>query len=161
MIGMEIYVADDRIVCRWRLQCCQMAVTLYQGLVRLFPLTWQCHHLIIASIIVSIIQPGMSGKDPRLGASLLQCTLSRAGTPFNKFLNESYSYCGCNEPSCNQQPFGFAAVQYRNNDPHHAYPNGDQQCTIDARDDLSHQSPPVLTSSDPTWKWGESSSNLR
>jgi hypothetical protein len=40
------------------------------------------------------------------------------------------------------------------NDPHHAYPNGDQQCTIDARDDLSHQSPPVLTSSDTTQEMG-------
>src|SRR5215470_7346814 len=106
MIGMEIYVVDDRIARQWRLQCCQMAVTFYQGLVRLFPQTWQCHRLIITSTIVSIIQPGMSGKDPRLSASLLQCTLSRPGMPFNNFLNESYSYCGCNEPSCNQQPFG-------------------------------------------------------
>jgi hypothetical protein len=110
MIGTGIYVVDDRIVCRWRLQCCQMAVTFYQGLVRLFPQTGQCHHLIVASIIVSIIQQDMSGKDPRLDVSLLQCILPRAGTPFNKFLNESYSYCGCNEPSCNQQPFGFAAI---------------------------------------------------
>jgi hypothetical protein len=141
MIGMEIYVVDDRIVRRWRLQCCQMAVTSYQGLVRLFPQTWQCHHLIIVSIIVSIIQPGMSGKDPRLDASLLQCILRRAGTPFNKFLNESYSYRCCNEPSGNQQPFGFATIQHRNNDAHHAYPNGDEQRTIDAKDDLSHQSP--------------------
>ena len=115
MIGMDIYVVDDRILCRWRLQCCQMAVTSYQGLVRLFPQTWQCRHPIIASIIVSIIQPGTSGKDPRLDASLLQCILPRAGTRLNKFLNESYSYCGCNEPSRNQQPFGFAAIQHRNN----------------------------------------------
>ena len=51
--------------------------------------------------------------NPKLDASLLQCTLSsaRTGTPFNKFLNESYSYCGRNEPSGNKQPFGFAAVQ--------------------------------------------------
>jgi hypothetical protein len=76
MIGMEIYVVDDRIVCRWRLQYVQMAVTFYQELARLFPQTWQCHHLIVASIIVSIIQPGMSGKDPKLDASSLQCTLS-------------------------------------------------------------------------------------
>ena len=108
---------------------------------------------------ISIMPSQMSltlamGEDPRLDASLLQCTLPRAGTPFNKFLNESYSYCGCNEPSGNQQPFGFAAVQYRNNDPHHAYPDGDQQRTIDARDDLSHQSPPVLTSSDTTQEMG-------
>jgi hypothetical protein len=125
MIGMEIYVVGDRIVCPWRLQCCQMAVTFYQGLVRLFPQTWQCRHLITASIIVSIIQPGMSGKDPRLDASLLQCILPRAGTPLNKFLHESYSYRRCNEPSGNQQPFGFAGVQHGNNDPHHAYPDGD------------------------------------
>ena len=76
MIGMEIYVVDDRIVCRWRLQYVQMAVTFYQELARLFPQTWQCHHLIVASIIVSIIQSGMSGKDPKLDASSLQCTLS-------------------------------------------------------------------------------------
>src|SRR5262245_43881389 len=154
MIGMEIYVVDDRIVCRSRLQYSQTAVTFYQGLVRLFPQTWQCHLLIVASIIFSIIQPGMSGKDPRLNASLLQCTLGSAGTPFNNFLNESYSYCGCNEPSGNQQPFGFTAVQYRNHDPHHAYPDGDQQRAIDAKDDLSHQSPPVLTSLDTTQEMG-------
>ena len=144
MIGMEIYVVGDRIVCRWRLQCCRMAVTFYQGLVRLFPQTWQCRHLITASIIVSIIQPGMSGKDPRLDASLLQCILrsARARTPFSEFLNESDSYCGSNEPSGNKQPFGFAAIQHRNNDPHHAYPDGDEQRTIDAKDDLSHQSAP-------------------
>jgi hypothetical protein len=70
--GMEIYVVDDRIVCRWRLQYCQMAVTFYQGLVRLFPPIWQHHRLMIVSIIVSIIQQGMSGKNPKLDASLLQ-----------------------------------------------------------------------------------------
>jgi hypothetical protein len=88
--------------------------------------------------------PQIGRANPKLGASLLQCTLrsARARTPFNKFLNKSYSYCGCNEASGNQQPFGFAAVQYRNNDPHHAYPDGDQQRTIYARNDLSHQSPP-------------------
>src|SRR5262249_38942309 len=156
MIGMEIYVVDDRIVCRSRLQCSQTAVTFYQGLVRLFPQTWQCHLLIIASIIVSIIQPGINRKAPRLNAFLLQCTLrsARAGTPFNKFLNESYSYCGCHKPSGNQQPFWFTAIQHRNNDPHHAYPDGDQQRTIHAKDDLSHQSPPVLTSSDTTQGMG-------
>jgi hypothetical protein len=161
MIGMEIYVVDDRIACRWGLQCCQMAVTSYQGVVRLFPQRWQCHHLIIASTTVSTIPAGMTGNGPKLNASLLQCTLSRPGTPFNKFLNESYSYCGCNEPSCNQQPFGFAAIQHRNNDPHHAYPNGDEQRTIDAKDDLSHQSPPVLTSSIAPRKCGGSCSDLR
>ena len=53
-----------------------MAVTIYPALVRLFLLTWQHHHPMIVSIIVSIIQWGMSGKDQRLDASLLQCTLS-------------------------------------------------------------------------------------
>ena len=94
------------------------------------------------------------GANPKLDAFSLQCTLRGAGTPFNKFLNESYSYRGCNEPSGNQQPFGFAAIQYRNNDPHHAYPDGDQQPTIHARDDLSHQSPPVLTSLDTIQEMG-------
>src|SRR5262249_38458619 len=70
------------------------------------------------------------GANPKLDAFSLQCTLRGAGTPFNKFLNESYSYRGCNEPSGNQQPFGFAAIQYRYNDPHHAYPDGDQPRTI-------------------------------
>jgi hypothetical protein len=90
--------------------------------------------------------PQIGRANPKLDASSLQCTLRRARTPFDKFLNESYSYRGRNEPSDNQQPFGFAAVQYCNNGPHHAYPDGDQQRTINARDDLSHQSPPVLTS---------------
>src|SRR5215813_7103372 len=88
MIGTEIYVVDDKTVRRWRLQCCQMAVTSCQGLVRLFPLTWQCRHLIIASIIVFIIQqrttliPGMEyGRaNPRLNASLLQCILGSGRT---------------------------------------------------------------------------------
>jgi hypothetical protein len=53
-----------------------MAVTIYPALVRLFLLTWQHHHPMNVSIIVSIIQQGLSGKDPRLDASLLQCTLS-------------------------------------------------------------------------------------
>jgi hypothetical protein len=97
-IYTDLHDRDGNLCCGrqdcmpWGLQCCQMAVTSYQGLVRLFPQTWQCHHLIIASTIVSIIQRGMSGKDPRLNASLLQCTLSRPGTPFNKFLNERSEY---------------------------------------------------------------------
>src|SRR5437870_3682422 len=53
-----------------------MAVTIYPARVKLFLLTWQHHHLMIVSITVSIIQQGMSGKDPRLDASLLRCTLS-------------------------------------------------------------------------------------
>jgi hypothetical protein len=55
-----------------------MAVTIYQRLVKLFLPTWQRHHLMIASIIVSIIQKQMTlplgeyGKAyPRLDASLL------------------------------------------------------------------------------------------
>src|SRR5262245_14522755 len=83
VIGMDVYVVTDRIVSQSRLQCCQMVVTIYQQLVRLFPRTWQHHHLIITSTIAFIIQWQLSltardqyGKaDPRLDASLLQCTL--------------------------------------------------------------------------------------
>jgi hypothetical protein len=63
-----------------RLRCCRMVVTIYQGVMKLFPLTWQHHHLMIASTIVSIIQRHMisgvvdqHGKaNPRLDVSLLQ-----------------------------------------------------------------------------------------
>src|SRR5215510_7783056 len=84
VIGMDICAVADRIVSQWRLQCCRTVVTIYQGLMKLFPPKWQHHHLMIASTIVSIIQwqmsliPGVDqhGKtNPRLDASLLQCTL--------------------------------------------------------------------------------------
>jgi len=55
VIGMDVYVVTDRIVSQCRLQCCQMVVTIYNQLVRLFQPTWQHHHLMIASIIVPII----------------------------------------------------------------------------------------------------------
>ena len=60
---------------------CQMVVTIYQGLMKLFPPTWQHHRLMIASTVVPIIQWQMSlipGEDqhgktnPRRDASLLQ-----------------------------------------------------------------------------------------
>jgi hypothetical protein len=81
VIGMDIYVVEDRIVCPWRLQCCRMVVTIYQELTKLFPPTWQHHRLMIASIIVPIIQCfqcSLTGLDqylkarPKLDASLLQ-----------------------------------------------------------------------------------------
>jgi hypothetical protein len=81
MIGMDVYVVMDRIVSQWRLQCCRMVVTIYQGLTKLFPQTWQHHRLMIASTIVSIIQWQMNliaGVDQygvthrRLDASSLQ-----------------------------------------------------------------------------------------
>ena len=82
VIGMDIYVVEDRIVCPWRLQCCRMVVTIYHELVKLFLPTWQHHRPMIASTIVSIIQWQMSmilsgenqrGKtNLRLDASLLQ-----------------------------------------------------------------------------------------
>ena len=80
VIGMGIYVVEDRIVSQLRLQCCRMVVTIYQGLMKLFPPTWQHHHLMIASTIASIIQWQLSmiareqyGKaNPRRDASLLQ-----------------------------------------------------------------------------------------
>ena len=38
-----------------------MAVTIYQGVMKLFPPTWQHHRLMIASTIVLIIQCRMNG----------------------------------------------------------------------------------------------------
>jgi hypothetical protein len=55
VIGTEIYVVEYRIVCQCRLKCCRMVITIYQRVMKLFPPTWQHHHLMIASIIVSII----------------------------------------------------------------------------------------------------------
>jgi hypothetical protein len=52
----DIYVVAERIVSQCRLLCCQMAITIYQKLVRLFPLTWHRHRRMIASIVVPIIQ---------------------------------------------------------------------------------------------------------
>src|SRR6516225_10846624 len=84
VIGMESYVVMDRIVSQWRLQCCRVAITIYQRLTKSFLPTWQHHRLMIASTIAPIIQWQMSliagvdqyGKtNPRLDASLLQCTL--------------------------------------------------------------------------------------
>src|SRR5262245_696162 len=69
-IVMDICVVEDRIVSRWKLQCCRMAVTVCQRLVKLFRPTWQRHHLMIASIIVTTILQPMT-----LPAAL------RAGTP--------------------------------------------------------------------------------
>ena len=56
VIGLDISAAMDRTVSQCRLKCCQMAVTIYHGLTKLFPPTWQHHHLTIASTIVPIIQ---------------------------------------------------------------------------------------------------------
>ena len=81
VIGMDICVVEDRIASQWKLQCCRMAVTIYQRLVKLFLPTWQHHRLMIASTIVPIIkcfQCSLTGLDqsliahPRLDASLLQ-----------------------------------------------------------------------------------------
>ena len=83
VIEMDIYVVEDRIVSQWRLKCCRMAVTICQRLVKLFLPTWQRHHLMIASTIVSITkcfqqQMVLMGVNrdgtthPRLDASLLQ-----------------------------------------------------------------------------------------
>jgi hypothetical protein len=82
VIVMDTCVVEDTIVCRWRLKCCRMAVTIYQRLMKLFPPTWQRHRQMIASTIVSItkcfqqmvlIGVNRDGKaHPRLDASLLQ-----------------------------------------------------------------------------------------
>jgi hypothetical protein len=60
VIGTEIYVVADRTVCRCRLQCCRTVITIYQRLMKLFPPTWQHHHLMIAFTIVSIIHGRLS-----------------------------------------------------------------------------------------------------
>src|SRR6516162_2533566 len=88
---MDIYVVEDRIVNQWRLRCCRMVITIYQGLMELFAQTWQHHRLMIASIVVPIIQwqksmilsgENQHGKtNPRLDASLLQCTLRSRALP--------------------------------------------------------------------------------
>ena len=39
VIGMDIYVVEDRIVSQCRLRCCRMAVIIYQKLMKLFPPT--------------------------------------------------------------------------------------------------------------------------
>jgi hypothetical protein len=62
-----------------------MVVTIYQGVMKLFPPTWQRHRLTIASTIVLIIQCHMSGliagvhhylkANLRLDASSLRRTL--------------------------------------------------------------------------------------
>jgi hypothetical protein len=81
VVGMDVYVVTDRIVSQCRLQCCQMAVTIYQQLMKLFLPRWQHHHLMIAFTVVPIIQWQMSltvGGDqygkahPRPDASLPQ-----------------------------------------------------------------------------------------
>src|SRR5215831_12668332 len=84
VIGAEIPVVEDWTVSQWRLQCCQMAITIYQKLVKSFPLQWQHHRLMSASTIVPIIQSLTNGvhqfgkATPGLDASLLQCTLRSA-----------------------------------------------------------------------------------
>src|SRR5262249_1313364 len=61
-----------------------MAITIYQKLVKSFPLQWQHHRLMSASTIVPIIQSLTNGvhqfgkATPGLDASLLQCTLRSA-----------------------------------------------------------------------------------
>ena len=56
VIEMDICAVADRIVSQCRLQCCRMAITIYQRLMKSFLQIWQHHHLMIVSIIVFIIQ---------------------------------------------------------------------------------------------------------
>src|SRR5262249_22198433 len=73
-----------------------MVVTIYHPLVRLFPPTWQHHHLMIASTTAPIIQWQLSLiasevqyaiANPRLDASLLHLTLGRPlPMPSGKFV---------------------------------------------------------------------------
>src|SRR5262249_29562571 len=84
--GTVTHVATDRIVCRWRLQCCRMVVTIYQQLMNYYPPTWHHQHPMTASIIASFIRyqarlmPGVIHHweaNPRLDVSWLQCTLRK------------------------------------------------------------------------------------
>jgi hypothetical protein len=83
VIGMDIYAVEGTSVSQCRLQCCQMAITIYRRLMKLFPPIWQHHRLMIVSTIVSIphgqmplIPPlGHGTTNPKLDAFLLQCTL--------------------------------------------------------------------------------------
>src|SRR5438876_7223876 len=60
VIGMDICAVTDRIVSQWKLQCCRMVITICQLLMKLFPPTWQHHHLTIASTTIPIIRWEMS-----------------------------------------------------------------------------------------------------
>jgi hypothetical protein len=55
VIGMDIYVVEDRIVNQWRLYRCRMVVTIYRRVMKLSPPTWHHHHLMGVSTVVSII----------------------------------------------------------------------------------------------------------
>src|SRR5262249_34294315 len=61
VIGMDIYVVADRIVSQLRLRCCRMVVTIYQGLMKVFPQTWQHHRLMIASTVESRVRESGQG----------------------------------------------------------------------------------------------------
>src|SRR5215472_1728666 len=79
--GPDISAAMDTIVDQWRLQCCRMAITTYPEVMKSFPPNWRHHHPMIASTIVPILIPGVDqyGRaNPRLDASLLQCTLRKS-----------------------------------------------------------------------------------
>src|SRR5262245_61579854 len=79
-----------------------MVITTCQQAMKLFPLTWQHHHLMIASTTVPIIQWQLIfflGVDQytkanlRLDASLLQCTL-RSHCPYSNFPSNLLA-CSC------------------------------------------------------------------
>ena len=55
VIGMDIFVVEDRIVNQCRLWCCRMVVTICQQVVKLFLPTWQHPHLMSAFTIAPII----------------------------------------------------------------------------------------------------------
>jgi hypothetical protein len=56
VIGKDIYVVTDRTVGQCRLQCCRMAITICQRLMKLFLPIWQHHRLMIVSTIAPIIR---------------------------------------------------------------------------------------------------------
>ena len=60
VIGMDISAVEDRIVSQWKPQCCQMEITIYQKVMRLFPPTWRHHHQTsVSTIALLLIQKSM------------------------------------------------------------------------------------------------------
>src|SRR6516225_12407679 len=86
-----------------------MAITTCQQAVKLFPPTWQHHHLMIASTVVPIpiwlqsrmsLTAGQHGKAyQKRDASLLRCTL-RSHCPYSNFPNNLFaSSCDSRRPT--------------------------------------------------------------
>jgi hypothetical protein len=55
VIGPETFAVEGRIAGQCWLQCCRMAITIYQQPLKSFLPTWQHHHLMIVSTVVPIL----------------------------------------------------------------------------------------------------------